>query len=152
EGPLKLLVWTTTPWTLPSNLALCVNADLDYAVMQRDGERLVLAEAAVQRYAHELRDYQQVGSVKGATLAGLRYTPLFPYFATTPNAFAVICGEFVSADEGTGIVHIAPGFGEDDLEVARANGIPVVVPVDDAGRFTEEVSDYVGQNVIFEAN
>jgi isoleucyl-tRNA synthetase len=152
EPPLKFLVWTTTPWTLPSNLALCVHPALDYAVMQKGAERLLLATAALAHYERELGGYEQIDVVKGAALVCRRYEPLFPYFKDTPNAFRVIPGTFVSADEGTGIVHIAPGFGEDDLEVATAEGIPVVVPVDDAGRFTSEVSDYAGQNVIMEAN
>jgi isoleucyl-tRNA synthetase len=152
EPAVKFLVWTTTPWTLPSNLALCVNPNLDYAVMRKEDKHLVLAMSALARYERELSGYQQVGVVRGATLVGRSYEALFPYFKDAPNAFRVIPGTFVSADEGTGIVHIAPGFGEDDLEVATAEGIPVVVPVDDAGRFTSEVTDYVGQNVITEGN
>ena len=152
EPVLKLLVWTTTPWTLPSNLALCIHPDLDYAVLHNEKDYFVLATSAVARYARELGSYRQVDVVKGSSLVGRRYEPLFPYFKGTTNAFRVIPATFVSADEGTGIVHIAPGFGEDDLDVAKAEGIPIVIPVDDAGRFTSEVPDYVGQNVILEAN
>src|SRR5262249_52241917 len=81
-----------------------------------------------------------------------RYRPLYPYFASTTNGFVVIANAFVGAEEGTGIVHIAPGFGEDDLQAGQAADITAVVPVDDAGRFTDEVPDYAGQNVILEAN
>jgi isoleucyl-tRNA synthetase len=150
--PTKLLVWTTTPWTLPSNLGIVVHPDLDYAVMERSGERWVLGDGAVERYARELKGFEQVATIKGKSLVGRRYQLLFPYFAGWENAFAVFPANFVSADDGTGIVHIAPGFGDEDLEVGKVHGLPVIVPVDAAGRFTEEVPDYVGQNVILEAN
>ena len=149
---IKMLAWTTTPWTLPANLALCVHPTLDYAVMQRGGERYVLAAEAVRRYRQDLAGFHEVGMVKGAKFAGRRYRPLYPYFPRAPNAFVVIADAFVGAEEGTGIVHLAPGFGEDDLETAKAAGITAIVPVDDAGRFTDEVPDYAGQNVVLEAN
>jgi isoleucyl-tRNA synthetase len=149
----KLLAWTTTPWTLPSNMALCVNAVLDYAVFDGDGkERWILAAESVERYERELKGFTRVSTIKGTELIGRRYAPLFPYFKDTANAFRVISGAFVSTSDGTGVVHIAPGFGEDDFEVSRVEGIPLVVPVDAAGKFTSEISDYVGQNVILEAN
>jgi isoleucyl-tRNA synthetase len=149
--PVKLLVWTTTPWTLPSNLALAVREDLDYAVMEGDGEIWILADAAIERYGRELRGFKRRETVKGATLVGRRYQPMFPYFREAANSFVVLTADFVSAEDGTGIVHMAPGFGEEDLEVGKANGLPVVVPVDVAGCFTDEVPDYAGQNV-FAAN
>ncbi len=149
--PTRLLAWTTTPWTLPSNLALAVGPELDYAVVEKDGERLILGEAALERYAKELGDWARVATVKGGELAGRRYEPLFPYFKNTANAFVVLAADFVDVAEGTGCVHIAPGFGEDDLELGKANDIPLVVPVDEAGNFTAEVPNYQGQNVI-EAN
>ncbi|SEB90713.1 Isoleucyl-tRNA synthetase [Rhizobiales bacterium GAS191] len=150
--PLQLLAWTTTPWTLPSNLALAVNPALDYAVVEKDGERLVLAVDALKRYERELKSFEQAGTLKGAELVGRSYEPLFPYFKDTPNAFVVLAAEFANAEDGTGIVHMAPGFGEEDLELCKAHGIPTVVPVDVAGRFTSEVPDYEGLNVIHEAN
>jgi isoleucyl-tRNA synthetase len=152
KAPLKLLAWTTTPWTLPSNLALAVNPALDYTIVERDGERLVIATAALKRYERELKSFTQAGTIKGADLVGRGYEPLFPYFKDAKNAFVVLGADFVGADDGTGVVHMAPGFGEDDLEVAKAHGIPLVVPVDVAGRFTSEVPDYEGLNVIHEAN
>ena len=122
-------------------------------MLEKDGERLVLAADAVKRYERELKDYAQVETIKGADLAGRRYDPLFPYFEKLkPQAFQVLPADFVGAEDGTGIVHIAPGFGEDDMELARAKAIPIVVPVDAAGRFTSEVRDYEGLNVIHEAN
>ncbi len=150
-GEVQLWVWTTTPWTLPSNLALAVGPDVDYAVFQRDGQRFVLGDATVANYERHLEGAARIATVKGRDLVGRRYRPLFPYFAGTENAFVVLGADFVTTEEGTGIVHMAPGFGEDDQVVCTAAGIPVVVPVDDRGRFTSEVPDFVGLQV-FEAN
>ncbi|GGK41369.1 isoleucine--tRNA ligase [Salinarimonas ramus] len=147
----KLYAWTTTPWTLPSNLALAVNPDADYAVLAKGGERAIVAQARVEAYAKELEGYEPVGTVKGSDLVGRRYTPLFPFFEDAPNAFQVIAGDFVELDGGTGVVHLAPAFGEDDMRVATAAGIPVIDPVDLAGNFTDQVPPYAGKNV-FEAN
>ncbi len=146
-----LLAWTTTPWTLPSNLALAVGPDITYAVMALNGSEYVLAEAALEKYAPQLEGAEQVGTVAGAELVGSSYTSLFDYFSDAENAFHVLAGDFIDTEEGTGVVHMAPGFGEDDQRVCAANGISVVVPVDDAGRFTSEVPDWEGINV-FEAN
>lgn len=152
DKPVRLLAWTTTPWTLPSNLALCVNPEFTYALLEKAGEQLIIAENARERYARELEGYEVVKELKGTDLVGLTYTPLFPYFADLEGAFKVIHGEFVDAESGTGVVHIAPGFGEDDMEVAKKFGIPMVAPVDEAGRFASEVTDYVGLNVTLEGN
>ena len=151
ETPTRLLAWTTTPWTLPSNLALAVGPEIDYAIYEKDGERVVLAAEAGERYEKELEGWSKVGSWTGAELDGRQYEPLFPYFKGTDKAFTVLSADFVEVTDGTGCVHIAPGFGEDDLELASSRGIPLVVPVDEAGNFTSEVTDYEGQNVI-EAN
>jgi isoleucyl-tRNA synthetase len=147
----KLLAWTTTPWTLPSNLALAVHPDADYALMQGNGEHWILADASREHYARELEGFVKVGSLKGAELIGRTYEPLFPFFAGTEHAFVVLGGSFIELGEGTGVVHIAPAFGEDDMNVAQAAGVPVVDPVDFAGNFTDEVPPYAGKNV-FEAN
>ena len=147
----KLYAWTTTPWTLPSNLALAVNAQAAYAVMAKGEERAILAEARLEAYAKELEGYERVGTVTGADLVGRRYTPLFPFFADTPNAFRVIAGDFVELDGGTGVVHLAPAFGEDDMRVCAEEGIPVIDPVDLSGNFTDAVAPYAGKNV-FDAN
>ncbi|HET7489109.1 MAG TPA: isoleucine--tRNA ligase [Acidimicrobiales bacterium] len=147
-----LLVWTTTPWTLPSNLALAVGPDIDYSVFEEEGGRRVLVGAATAgRYDAELAGATPAGTVKGADLVGRGYTPLFPFFSDTPNAFRVLGADFVSTEEGTGTVHIAPGFGEDDQRVCETNGIPLVVPVDIHARFTAEVPPYEGLQV-FDAN
>src|SRR5262245_44468550 len=149
-APTELWAWTTTPWTLPSNLALAVGPELEYAIFERDGRRMILGAACVEKYAKELTGAERVGTRLGRELVGRRYRPLFPFFASTPNAFRVLAGDFVDVAEGTGVVHMAPGFGEDDLELSKAAGIPVVVPVDEAGRFTAEVPDWSGE-LVFDA-
>src|SRR5690606_10176486 len=150
-GPMHVLAWTTTPWTLPSNLALAVGPDIDYAVLEEDGAYFVIGAAAREKYAKQLEGTTLHGTVKGAELVGRSYEPLFDYFTETPNAFRVLGADFVDTSEGTGVVHMAPGFGEDDQRVSEEAGIPLVVPVDDRGRFTEDVPEWAGQNV-FEAN
>ena len=155
ENGMKMLVWTTTPWTLPSNLMLAVGKDIDYAVMEEDGQKYVLAQALLGRYKKQLEHATQVSTMKGADFVGMAYEPMFPYFKhlKEKGAFRVLSGEFVSTEDGTGIVHIAPGFGQDDFEACRAydENFPVVCPVDEAGKFTTEVPDYQGKQV-FETN
>jgi isoleucyl-tRNA synthetase len=157
DGPAEIWAWTTTPWTLPSNLALATGPALEYSVLEvvsgpRSGRRVVLGSGAIARYAKELGDdVEVVGTLTGADLAGLGYTPMFDYFAGRDASFVVLNDDFVTDDDGTGVVHMAPGFGEDDQRVCEAHGIVLVCPVDDSGRFTAEVPDYVGQNV-FDAN
>ncbi|MGH7289223.1 MAG: isoleucine--tRNA ligase, partial [Myxococcota bacterium] len=147
----ELWAWTTTPWTLPSNLALAVGPELDYAVFAVDGRRVILGAACAAKYAKELEAAERVGTLRGRELVGRRYRPLFPYFAGTEGAFRILAGAFVDVAEGTGVVHMAPGFGADDLALCKAEGIPVVVPVDDEGKFTAEVSDWAGR-LVFDAN
>jgi len=151
--PTRLLAWTTTPWTLPSNMALAIKADADYAVLEKDGQRVILGAPLVANYAHELADYTEVGTVSGADLVGRTYQPLFPFFAgeREAGAFRVHAAAFIEMTDGTGVVHIAPAFGEDDMALSQSNGIPVVDPVDFAGNFTELTPPYRGMNV-FEAN
>ncbi|CAN5864602.1 isoleucine--tRNA ligase [soil metagenome] len=150
-GPLQLLAWTTTPWTLPSNLAVAVGPDLDYAIVERDGRHYVLGSATLGQYTAELGEATTVATIKGSDLVGRTYTPLFDFFAENPDSFRVLAGDFIDTDEGTGVVHLAPGFGEDDQRVGDAHGIDLVVPVDEQGRFTAEVPPWAGVNV-FEAN
>lgn len=153
EKPTRLAAWTTTPWTLPSNMALAVAPDADYAVLEKNGERLILGAPLVGNYAKELEGWSEVAQVKGSDLVGRTYRPLFPFFEARrqEGAFRVHAGSFIEMTDGTGVVHIAPAFGEDDMALAQANGVPVVDPVDFAGNFTAEVPDYAGMNV-FEAN
>ncbi|MEZ6197610.1 MAG: isoleucine--tRNA ligase [Planctomycetota bacterium] len=154
DAALDLLVWTTTPWTLPSNLALAVGADIVYRVMEKEGRRIALAGPAREKYAKELEGFVEVGEVRGADLVGRTYAPLFPYFVdheVAANAFRVIAADFVDTEEGTGVVHLAPGFGEDDQIACQAEGIGMVCPVDDRGRYTAEITDWVGE-LVFDAN
>ena len=147
DGPVRLLIWTTTPWTLPSNLAVAVGPDIEYAVLELDGVRYVLADALVERFEAQLGDAAR-RDLRGSDLVGRRYTPV-----RLLRRAGRLCprGDFVDTEEGTGIVHMAPGFGEEDQSLCEANGIELVVPVDDSGRFTAEVQDWAGVNV-FEAN
>ena len=160
------LIWTTTPWTLPSNLAIAVGPDIDYVtVVPSDGalagEKVIIAKNLVANYARELGETPQiVAQCTGRDLEGRGYSPIFDYFMpeVTGNedvpgakAWHVICADFVSTEDGTGLVHMAPAFGEDDMNVCVEYGIRAVVPVDDAGCFTSEVHDYQGIQV-FDAN
>ncbi len=149
--PMKLMAWTTTPWTLPSNLALAVGPEIDYALYEEDGTLYALAETTVEKYGKELENATRYGTIKGEALVQRHYEPIFPFFKDTPNAFRVLAGDFVNTEEGTGVVHMAPGFGEDDLNTCRANGIDVVMPVDNVGRFTSDVPPYEGE-LVFDAN
>jgi isoleucyl-tRNA synthetase len=148
------LAWTTTPWTLPSNLSLAVGPEVDYVFGKKGGETYILARGALARYKKELEGIEIVRELKGKALAqeNLRYEPLFPYFRDkAPNLFQVLSADFVGTDDGAGIVHLAPAFGEDDYWVGRRAGITPVCPVDEQGAFTSEVTDFAGRNV-HEAN
>ena len=157
---VSLLAWTTTPWTLPSNLGLAVGKDIDYAAIKipschsREGgnpeqnwEIVILAESLIEKFAKDFAGFEKVASFKGSELLGLNYKPLFPYLANhekvknNQKVFSILHGDFVTTEEGTGIVHMAPGFGEDDQLLCKANGIPTLCPVDEAGKFTSEMFD-----------
>src|ERR1700761_249392 len=146
-----LLAWTTTPWTLPSNLACAVGADISYVVVEKDGERYILALGRQAAYERELENAAVVGELTGAELAGRRYEPLFPYLADTENAFRVILSDDVTTEDGTGVVHMAPAYGEADALACNEAGIPTVLTVDEQARFTSLVPDFAGQHV-FDAN
>ncbi|GIE91179.1 isoleucine--tRNA ligase [Actinoplanes regularis] len=149
-----IAVWTTTPWTLPSNLALAVGPDIEYAVLaDESGQKLIVGAGRVAAYAKELEGYEQVGVVRGSELVGRRYTPLFDYLVEPagPNAFQVLGADFVTTEDGTGVVHMAPAFGEDDQNACNAAGISTVVTVDERTRFTSLVPDFEGVQV-FDAN
>ena len=151
-----LLIWTTTPWTLPSNQALAVNPEVTYVQVEGpDGHRYVLAEARLAAYAHEFGEEPViVGTYTGEQLLGVRYLPPFPYFMDgdkARNAFQVLAGDFVTTEDGTGIVHMSPAYGEDDMVTAETADIVAVTPVDSRGRFDATVPEYAGQHV-FDAN
>ena len=156
ENGLELLAWTTTPWTLPSNLALAVDPEAEYAIVEPldaegrgSGAKLVLHAARVEAYWPGGKGIRRFGLVRGTELVGLGYEPLFPFFAerAARGAFRVLPAGFVTAESGTGIVHIAPAFGEDDFHLGREHGLEPVDPVDDEGRFTEAVGAYAGLHV-----
>jgi isoleucyl-tRNA synthetase len=168
DEKVSLLAWTTTPWTLPSNLALCVHPNLDYVKIQRpDGKLFIMGKSRLDYVFPEEKkkkkgkakaapQYTILEEFKGITLKGLKYVPLFTYFAEEekkhPVQWSVLTDNYVTADSGTGIVHQAPAFGEDDYRCClEANvisrGMHIPCPVDDDGRFTAEVTDWVGQHV-----
>jgi isoleucyl-tRNA synthetase len=155
RGPLRALAWTTMPWTLVPNLALVVHPDVDYAVVELAGHRYLLAEARLPAYQAELGAGTLLGTVKGAALVGRKYTPMFEFLADrmadVPNAFTVLAGDFVSTEDGTGIVQVAPSHGEEDHQVCTAAGIPTVLTVDERTRFTAVAPRFEGLQV-FEAN
>ncbi len=148
---ISLVAWTTTPWTLPSNLALAVGKDIEYCAIFAKDEILIIAKNLIAKFAKDFGfanvEEIQSTSLKGSDLLALHYKPLFPYFANhektkSNNAvFSILHGDFVSTEEGTGIVHMAPGFGEDDQILCKANGIPTLCPVDEGGKFTNEIFD-----------
>jgi isoleucyl-tRNA synthetase len=151
-----LLAWTTTPWTLPSNEAVAVGPDITYSVLEKDGERYILARDRQAAYERELENASIVGELTGAELAGRRYEPLLPYLTDTEkfgtqDAFRVIVSDEVTTEDGTGVVHMAPAYGEADAAACDAAGIPTVLTVDDHGQFTSVVPDFEGQHV-FDAN
>lgn len=144
----RILVWTTTPWTLISNVALAVGSDIDYTLVTdpATGEHYILAEARRSTLDPD-GAWEVVASFKGSALAGLGYERLFDYVEVEEKAFYIVTGDFVSTEDGTGIVHIAPAFGQDDYEVAKKYNLPVMQPVTGGGRFTDVVTDWAGRTV-----
>lgn len=147
EKPVYFLAWTTTPWTLPSNLCLAVGEQLDYAFVEVENEILVACKNTLQNYTKIFGAEPAIQrECKGSELVGMIYEPLFPYFAEykEQGAFRVVAADYVGADEGVGIVHTAPAFGEDDYWTCKRNHIPLVNPVNEKGRFTKEITDFYG--------
>ena len=161
NGKTYFLAWTTTPWTLPSNLGLCMGPEIDYVKIldKSSGDYYILAESRLASYYKNAEDYEIIYRHKGAEFLGAEYEPLFPYFANLKDAaecekqsgqkcekgaFRLMNADYVSTEDGTGIVHIAPAFGEDDSKVFAGSGVPFVEPIDAECRFTKEVSDYAG--------
>lgn len=159
---IKILAWTTTPWTLPSNLALAINKDINYVLIEKDNEYLIIGKTLINKYKKELSiddkgNFNIIQEFIGEKLLGLSYFPLMDYLKDlkevkeSKNSFTILHGEYVTTEDGTGIVHTAPGFGEDDNNVCKLVGIPTICPVDDSGCFTSIISDYIGKQV-FETN
>ena len=143
------LAWTTTPWTLPSNLGLAVGKDIQYVKVKDGDEYYIVAKDRLEYYYRNADEYTVVEYLKGSDLAGKTYTPLFSYCANLADSggFQIHTGDFVTTHEGTGIVHIAPGFGEDDYNLLKSSGLPIFVPIDAEARFTDAVPDFQGKFV-----
>ncbi len=139
-----ILVWTTTPWTLISNVALAVGADIDYVKVNHKDKKIILAK---ERLSVLDGEYEIIDEFKGSTLEGFFYEQLFDYVKADKKAFYVVCGNFVSTEDGSGVVHIAPAFGADDYEVSKKYDLPMMQPVTRGGLFTAEVTDFAGQFV-----
>ena len=145
-----LLAWTTTPWTLPANVALAVGADVDYVQVEgpaSDGdgvEQLILAEALVAEVLINAEDYKIVNRFKGSELVGWRYQPLYTFLPVEQDYAYVVAADYVSTADGTGIVHTAPAYGVDDLATGRKHDLPVLITVDETGRFVDAVSSFRG--------
>jgi isoleucyl-tRNA synthetase len=134
DGPLYALVWTTTPWTLPANRAIAVHDDLEYCIVKKGGDGLIVAKSRLEALESVLGQVEIISSIPGSVLGGLFYTNKLQNASQQP----LIHAEFVSADSGTGLVHCAPGHGQDDYEVCARLGIAAVAPINDAGHFTTE--------------
>ena len=151
----RVLAWTTTPWTLPANSALAVNPNMKYLRMRdADGAVYIIAESRLAAYAKQFENAEKIGELTGTELVGKKYTPLFDYYVGASDLlYKIIPADYVSDADGTGIVHIAPAYGEDDFWAAKNIDpkFPVLLNVDDYGNFTSEVKDWAGEN-IFEAN
>ncbi len=148
---IHYLIWTTTPWTLPSNKALAVNPEIHYSLLELDTNECVwLATDRIDHYQKFLPKFSIISSVTGSELVGKRYVPLFE-FVNDPNAFQIIKGDFVETSIGTGIVHLAPTFGEDDYNICQENDIVGFDPISPDGKFTEAADDLHGMNLV-EAN
>lgn len=144
EGTTFFLVWTTTPWTLISNVALAVGPEIDYVKIRIEDEYLILAK---ERLGVISQEYEIVAEYKGRDLLGQEYEQLFDYLEVDKKAFYAIEADFVSTEDGSGIVHIAPAFGADDYEISKKNDLPFLQPVTRGGLFTEEITDFAGQFV-----
>lgn len=146
EGkPVSFLAWTTTPWTLPSNMCLALGAALDYAFVDVGNEIYIACKNSLPKYEKIFgKEPIIVKECKGEELVGITYEPLFPYFADkkAEGAFKVVTADYVDSEDGVGIVHTAPAFGEDDYWTCKKNNVPLVNPVDSKGRFTEEITDF----------
>jgi isoleucyl-tRNA synthetase len=148
DEEVSLLVWTTTPWTLPANLAVAVGPEIDYVTIQeaKSGRRYILAKERLGHYFKDANEYKVLKTLKGKELVGRRYHPLFPYFAVKKEsgAFQILSEDTVSFEEGTGLLHVAPAFGEIDFFICARAGIEIVCPVDQNGKITDEVPDFAG--------
>lgn len=144
EGDTYFLVWTTTPWTLISNVGLAVGPEIDYVKIKTDNAFIILAKERLEVIRNE---YEIISEYKGKDLTGQEYEQLFDYIKYDKKACYVVEADFVSTEDGSGIVHIAPAFGADDYEISKKYDLPFAQPVDRGGKFTSEVTDFDGQFV-----
>jgi len=144
EENTYFLVWTTTPWTLISNVALAVHPEVDYVRVEQKGEKLILAEARLSVLGEE---YSVLDKFKGAALAGKEYERMFSYHQVKEKGWYVVLADFVTTEDGSGIVHMAPAYGEDDYQIGRKYGLPTIHPVNKSGEFNAEVTDFAGMFV-----
>ena len=164
NGKTYFLAWTTTPWTLPSNLGLCMGPEVDYVKIldKESGDFYIFAEARLSAYYKEESAYEIIYRAKGKDFIGAEYEPLFPYFDSLKDpkvceeeskqkcekgAFRMFNADYVSTEDGTGIVHIAPAFGEEDHKVFAGSGVPEVEPIDAECKFTKKIPEYAGRFV-----
>ena len=153
EPGTYVLAWTTTPWTLPGNVALAVGTDIDYVKVKNAEGTFILSKLALEKYNDQLKEYQMVAELRGSELVGKSYKPLFDYYASDTqlknreNGWKVYAADFVTTDAGTGIAHEAPAFGADDWELAKQVNLPFVQHVNMDGTFKSEVRDFVGMEV-----
>ena len=149
EENTSILAWTTTPWTLPSNLGLCVSEKIEYAVVEQDSEKYIVAKALVEKYFGEAAKICE--TITGKELSGKEYEPLFPFFKDHKKAFKILSDSFVGEGDGTGIVHLAPNFGEEDARVCQLNGInPLKNPIDENGYFDASITELEGKYFRFD--
>jgi len=151
KKPVYLLAWTTTPWTLPANMALAVNEEFDYAYVDVGEEIYIAGKAILPKFDKVFGEEPKIiKEVKGKKLENITYEPLFSYFESKKDegAYRVVLADFVILEEGVGIVHTAPAFGEDDYWLCKSVNVPLVCPVDEKGRYTDEITEFAGENVI----
>ncbi len=145
DGDFSYLVWTTTPWTLPSNAAICLKADAVYAMVEHGDEKLLLAEELINKVFGGEEEVKVLEKFKGSDFVGRKYEPLFDCFSgEADQAYYAVTGDFVTLDDGTGIVHIAPGFGADDYLIGKENNLPVFQAIHNNGTFKDFVKPYAG--------
>ncbi len=146
KNSVYFLAWTTTPWTLPSNLGLALGPDITYVKVKDGDEYYILAKERLPAYYKNEEDYEIIEEMTGRDIAGIQYEPLFPYFENLAdqNAFRTLIADYVTTEDGTGIVHIAPGFGEEDYAAMKNTGVPIVCPIDAECKFTDEIPEYEG--------
>lgn len=148
DADVSLVIWTTTPWTLPANSAVAVHPDIAYATLTTATGRYILAQDRLEALADMLGEYTVETTQMGSDLVGLEYEPIFSYMTPTqPTTHHVVAGNFVTTQDGTGLVHIAPTFGEDDYRIGKEHGLDFFETVTSEGVFVDAISDFAGRNV-----